>query len=250
MPTLLTCNSLPPVSWQALPAVYGQDEVAIFGVRVAENSQHAPRQYALLAADEQRRAQRYHRAPDRHRFLVARAALRVLLGAYLKQPPSTISFGAGLNHKPRLAAAPSVHFNVAHAGDWVLLAIAAGEVGVDVERIAPDFPFQEVLDYSFSLAEKNVITQHPASRALFYQSWTRKEAFVKATGQGMTEDFGHLPSLDGQHYLATTPSPVAAWAVSSFGLATGYAAAVAYPATVAPSQLAFYEAGEALFLNL
>jgi len=247
----LTCHSLPAVSWVELPAAglpAAGGQVAVCRVAVAENQHRSPSLFPLLTAAEQQRAQRYHAEADYHRFVVGRATLRRLLGACLGLPPTALHFAPGANHKPILATAPELHYNVSHSGNWVLIAIGPVAVGVDVERINADFPFEEVLDYSFSPAEKAFIEQYPVQSAAFYRLWTRKEAFVKGTAQGIDADFARVPALDGPHqWQAAHPNPVASWAVSSFAAAAGYVAALAYPATILASQIGFYEVGEAFF---
>lgn len=248
---LLTCHSLSAVSWEALPAAGlpgCRSEVAVCRVPVAENQHHSPHLFSLLTVVEQQRAQRYHAETDYHRFVIGRATLRLLLGACLGLPPTALHFAPGENHKPLLATAPELHYNVSHSGNWVLIAIGPMAVGVDVEKINPAFPFDEVLDYSFSLPEKAFVEQHPVQAAAFYRLWTRKEAFVKGTAQGIDADFAHVPALDGRHqWQATHPNPIGNWTVSSFASAAGYVASVAYPATMPASQVKFYEVSEQLF---
>lgn len=250
---LLTCHTLPPVYWVLPPPapVLGQGgEVAVYRVCITENLAHVPHLLPLLTEAEQLRARRYHAAADYYRFVVGRAALRLLLGAYVGQPPAELRFALGPTSKPLLATAPHLHYNVAHSGSWVLIAIAPVEIGIDVEKIDPDFPFQGILATSFSSLEQVFIEQHPAPATAFYQLWTRKEAFVKATAQGIEADFSQVPTLDGQHqWAATHPSPVSDCMVSSFASAAGYANAVAYPAAVAATQVRFYEVGDLLFQN-
>jgi 4'-phosphopantetheinyl transferase len=239
---LLTCNTRPGgESWAAWPNFGWPTGVAIFRLSVSSSRAFAAQAAAVLQADELRRAQRYHRAEDYYRFLLGRAALRLVLGAYVGQPPASLHFEPGANKKPLLREAPELHYNVSHAGDWVLLAVAAAEVGIDVERLDPLFAFQEVLGHSFSTAEKTFIERNPVPHQAFYQLWTRKEAFVKATGQGIDAEFSQMPCLDGSHQL-TGPAEVPRWVVSSFEVAAGYAAAVAYPAALT-SSLQFYDLG-------
>jgi 4'-phosphopantetheinyl transferase len=244
---LLCCDSLPPVEWKSRPDYRAAGTVAVFRVPIAESSRYLPLAQAVLHPAELLRAARYHQPADRTRFLVARAALRMLLGAYAQRPPASLVFEAGANKKPILRAAPGLHYNVSHAGNWVLIAIAGTEVGVDVEKVDAQFAFQDILGTSFGPAERAFIEKGPASERLFYQLWTRKEAFVKATGQGIGEGFWQVPSLDGQHELAG-PGGAAGpgWAVSSFGAAAGYAAAVAYPVALR-QQVVFYDVAASLF---
>ncbi len=247
----LTCHSLPTLRWEPLPALglpARRREVAVCRVPIAENQHRVPALLALLTPAEQQRARRYHAEADYHRFVVGRAALRLLLGACLGLPPTTLYFAAGDNHKPILATAPELHYNVSHSGNWVLIAIAPVALGIDVEKINASFPFEEVMSHSFGEHEKTFLAQHPVQLAAFYRLWTRKEAFVKATAQGIDAEFARVPSLDGRHqWQATHPNLEADWTVSSFAAAAGYVAAVAYPAHIPAGQVRFYEVGEQLF---
>ncbi len=247
----LTCHSLPAPRWEPLPNLAlpaRQGEVAVCRVPVAENQRRVPALLALLTPPEQQRARRYHAEADYQRFVVGRAALRLLLGAGLGLPPTALCFAAGGNHKPILATAPELHYNVSHSGNWVLIALAPVALGIDVEKINPSFPFQELVDHSFGEHEKTFLARQAVPLAAFYQLWTRKEAFVKATGQGINADFARVPALDGRHqWPAPPPNQVADWTVSSFAAAAGYVAAVAYPARIPAGQVRFYEVGEQLF---
>jgi 4'-phosphopantetheinyl transferase len=214
--------------------------VAIFRLAVAANRAFIPHAAAVLQPEELQRAQRYHRPADADRSLLARAAQRLVLGAYLGRPPASLRFEAGANQKPRLHGA-ALPYNVSHAGDWVLLVVAGAEVGIDVEQLNPHFAFRELLDHSFSHAEKAFIEHSPVPYQRFYQLWTRKEAFVKATGQGIDADFDRVPALPGTHRLAGVGAGPN-WVVSSFEAAPGYVAAVAHPAAVA-GPLQFYDLG-------
>ncbi|WP_198172463.1 4'-phosphopantetheinyl transferase family protein [Hymenobacter ginkgonis] len=183
----------------------------------------------LLRADELARAQRYHQLADQQRFVVARAALRSILGQYLACAPAAIQFVVGPNKKPAIQNEPGLHYNVSHSKDWILIAVSAAPVGVDVEAIDPLFPFQDILPHSFSLPERQAIMSSPDGAHLFYQLWTRKEAFVKATARGIDDEFSTIPALDGPHRLAAASGQlVPSWLVSSFTVADGYVGAVAY----------------------
>ena len=246
---LVTCNTLPGDEiWVARPDFRHWAGVAIFRLPVAENRSFALQATTLLTADERLRAQRYHRAQDHDRFLLGRAALRLMLGAYLGQSPAGLHFKPGPNKKPWLREAPDLHYNVTHAGNWILLAVAPAEVGIDVERLDPAFTFQEVLDHSCSPAERSFINRSPVPYRAFYQLWTRKEALVKATAQGIDAEFSQVPALDGRYSVAGAGAEPE-WLVSSFGVAADYVAAVAYPTALGGS-LRFYEVGPELLSSL
>ena len=245
---MVLCDTLPLIEWKSGPPDYrAAGAVAVFRVPIAESSRYLPQVQAVLHPAELLRASRYHQPADRTRFLVARAALRQLLGRYAQRPPASLVFEAGTNKKPVLQGAPGLHYNVSHAGNWVLIAIAGTEVGVDVEKVDAQFAFQDILATSFSPAERAFIGQGTTSARAFYQLWTRKEALVKATARGITEDFWQVPALDGRHELADPGGAAGSgWAVSSFAVAAGYAAAVAYPAAWR-DKLVFYDVGASLF---
>ncbi len=181
-----------------------------------------------LQPDEISRAGRFHRAGDRNRFVYARHMLRTLAGRYTRQSPDAICFTIGKNKKPEIKGTDRWHINVSHAGQWILVAIGVTSVGVDVEEHTPDFAFQDVLAHSFTVVEQQHIEAND-SRSLFYRSWTRKEALVKATGKGLDDDFQRVPCLDGRHRIGgEIIGATGQWSVSSFRVSDGYSAAVAY----------------------
>ena len=149
--------------------------------------------FALLSEDERRRAFRFHFDRDRRRFTVARGALRSILGSYLATPPERLRFGYSEHGKPFLRQPQplllDLRFNVSHSDELALVAVTvATEVGVDVEKIRPDFAGLEIAERFFSPAEVRALRSlpiHLRSRA-FFNCWTRKEAFVKATGRGLS----------------------------------------------------------------
>lgn len=216
-------------TWLPLEACLFVDEVAVFRYYVPSNSVLVPQVYDLLQPDEQNRARRFRREDDRLRFCYGRIMLKVLVAKYANQNPADIQLIAGMNNKPELKGISDLHVNIAHAGEWVLLAIGKKSVGVDVEKINPAFPFEEILSQSFSETEQQNIrvNTHPERR--FYQLWTRKESLVKATAKGMDDDFSLVPSLEGKHYIdPVTIGSSTDWYVRSFSVSGDHVAAVAY----------------------
>jgi 4'-phosphopantetheinyl transferase len=146
----------------------------------------------ILAQDERERADRYVRAEDRSRFIVGRGVLRTILGSYTGLDPDHLRFGYNPFGKPALAAAAegqAIHFNVSHADGLALIAVTgAREVGVDVERIRPDLGTGEIAERFFSRVEVAALRALPAARRLeaFFACWTRKEAYLKARGEGLS----------------------------------------------------------------
>jgi len=145
----------------------------------------------FLAANEIERADRFYFAKDRNQFTVARGAMRQLLGTYLNLRPHEIKFVYGPQGKPDLAepqSSSSLRFNLSHSGEIALLAITHNrELGVDVELIQPNFASGEIAKRFFSPEECAKLGTLPAEESAdaFFNCWTRKEAYIKARGEGL-----------------------------------------------------------------
>jgi 4'-phosphopantetheinyl transferase len=144
--------------------------------------------HGLLSSDERARAARFRFARDRDRYVVGRGLLRRLLAGYLGIEPVAVAFRYGAHDKPELdGRAPA--FNVSHSGPVGLFAfVNVGEIGVDVEldREQPDH--EQIAERFFSPAEREALRALPAALRSygFLSCWTRKEAFVKARGDGLS----------------------------------------------------------------
>jgi 4'-phosphopantetheinyl transferase len=123
-----------------------------------------------------------------------RAYVRRLLAAYVGVESSSLSFVAGTHGKPALASG-AMCFNVSHSGNVALVAVARKEVGVDVERVEPERAFGPIADQLFARTEAALLRGLPATERIrvFYSLWTRKEAYVKATGHGLSHPLRSLP---------------------------------------------------------
>jgi 4'-phosphopantetheinyl transferase len=141
---------------------------------------------ATLSATERQRHAAYRRLADQQRFLVARAALRQLLGHWLERPPAAVAIVTGPHGKPRCAGAPG--FNLSHSGELILLAFhSVGEVGVDVERARPDLDWRPIAERVFPPARTAALAGLPseAQAGAFLRAWCRLEARLKARGVGL-----------------------------------------------------------------
>ncbi|HJT79672.1 MAG TPA: 4'-phosphopantetheinyl transferase superfamily protein [Chthoniobacterales bacterium] len=145
-----------------------------------------------LSADERARAARYDRMADRNRFVAGRACLRRILGHYLNVSASAVTFELGEFGKPRLGRKFSDHrlcFNLAHSRELAVLAVGIGcEIGVDVEYCQPNRRFLEIAHRMFAPEERRELEPlaDEDQMAAFYRCWTRKEAYVKAIGAGLS----------------------------------------------------------------
>lgn len=187
----------------------------------------------LLASDERDRAARYRSSHDRHQFIAARGQLRLILSRYLGGEPEAITFRYGAQGKPEVAA---LQFNVSHAGELALFAVARSRrVGIDVEKIRALPDADRLVDRFFSDHEAAVYRALPVEdrREAFVTCWTRKEAFVKALGEGLSYpldafDVSVRPDQPASLLaLRGDPSATAQWRLQALPIAEGYTATIA-----------------------
>jgi 4'-phosphopantetheinyl transferase len=155
--------------------------------------------WRLLSADERARAERLISADRRAQFIAAHGILRTLLGGYLGQDPSTLSFGAGPQGKPMLQSGRKVthdlRFNLSHSHEHVLYVFAWGrEVGVDVERIREHVDVLKLAERFFAPHEASALRERPPGerRRLFFTFWVCREACLKAWGTGLMVPLNRL----------------------------------------------------------
>jgi 4'-phosphopantetheinyl transferase len=142
----------------------------------------------LLSKDERVRAARFHFDVHRRRFVACRALLRRLVAAELGAAPRDVSFQYGPFGKPALAGESDLKFNVSHSDRYALLGLTRGrDVGIDIERVRTTVNLDHLAERVFSPAEQEEFFLVPtASRAeAFFSGWTRKEAYIKARGDGL-----------------------------------------------------------------
>jgi len=202
----------------------------------------------LLSAEERERASRFRFGRLGDAYTVGRGMTRVILGKYVSIPPAELRFVYGPNGKPRLASGgaagsaaglPSgegVYFNVSHSGAVMVCAVTrAGEIGVDVEQIRPKVEAREIAERFFHTAEAAELQGLGGDALLetFFRCWTRKEAFVKATGEGLARNMAsyRVSCRAGEPArllrISDPDDDPAAWSLYSFAPAPGYCSAVA-----------------------
>lgn len=141
----------------------------------------------LLSADEKERLQRYRFADHQRRYQIGHGALRLILASYLNVEPTAIDFRLGPRGKPYVVG-DGLHFNLSHSGKLALIGVATSELGVDVEKIRHLESLQKIAERHFSDAEfaKLNVLQGDQQELGFYRCWTRKEAYIKALGEGLS----------------------------------------------------------------
>ncbi len=196
--------------------------------------------HAILSPDEQERARHYRFRHDQQRFIVARGWLRVILSQYLHLNAGQLRFRYNPHGKPELDPADqpvhSLHFNLAHSEDLALFAIASERrVGVDLEHLRSGLADDRVTDTVFAPREVAALRSLPPrdQEKAFFACWTRKEAYVKARGEGlvMPLDAFEVSLLPGDPpallFMPGDPDEVGRWSLREIDLGPDYAATLA-----------------------
>lgn len=189
-----------------------------------------------LSNEERGRASRFKFDEDRDRYIASHSSLRQILGRYLGLAPERLMFARGGYGKPWLEDHPEFKFNLSHAGNLALIAVTTGrEVGVDVEVVSDSLDFMPLAKRFFSEAEFRELSllAEEERRLGFHRGWTKKEAFVKAVGEGLSlplKDFDVALPPSHQALNETRPDPALAsrWTVRDLDPGSGYAAAIAF----------------------
>ncbi|MEM9929908.1 MAG: 4'-phosphopantetheinyl transferase superfamily protein, partial [Bacteroidota bacterium] len=164
------------------------EEVHLWRIRLQAPPEQLQVDREMLAADEQARADKFHYLHDRNEFIIARATLRRLLGNYLDMPPASLVFQYSEYGKPELALDSQLQFNLSHAGSFALIGFTSDRaIGVDLEPVDNLIELARLTSRFFSPAEAQQVLQLPVAEQppAFFRTWTRKEAFIKAHGQGL-----------------------------------------------------------------
>ena len=214
------------------------NQVDIWRINLAGQSDRIQQFRCLLSPDEVQRADRFYFDRDRRRFAVARAAMREILGRYAGLAAEELCFSYGPKGKPELAGGlekSGIRFNLSHSSELALLAVTQGlMVGVDIEWIKPGFATDDIAQRFFSATEVQTLQSLPAGQRAeaFFSCWTRKEAYIKALGEGLSvplESFavafapGVPPAL---LHVRVDPTEVERWSMHNIEVSEGYKAAV------------------------
>ncbi len=226
-------------NWKLPPTdlTLSKDHVHVWYVSLDQSESVLQRLAQTLSDEEHQRAERFHFRKDKDHFKVARGVLRDILCHYLQREPGDIFFHYNDYGKPALGKHFSgLNFNVSHSGNVAIYAITCGrEVGIDVEQIRADFAGESIAKRFFSPAEISVFCDLGTyeKKEAFFSCWTRKEAFIKATGKGVSFGLDNfevslvpdrpavLLSVNGDREEASR------WSLRNLDIKPGYKAALA-----------------------
>lgn len=233
------------INWPPSPAVFslGENDVHVWTASLQPAPATAAACEAMLSPDEKTRASRFFFERDSSRFVAARGTLRAILGRYLHLEPRTIKFIYSERGKPslaKMAAREHIHFNLAHSCDLAVVAVSKiPNIGIDLEKLRPIKDAEGIAERFFSQREANLLKSLPPTQRQvgFFNLWTRKEAWLKATGEGIGEllnqvEVSLLPGEAARLLSISNDADTAAeWTLRELIPASGYLGALAVRAT-------------------
>ena len=216
----------------------GSDEARIWSADLEPAAEIVDQLGALLSPDERERAARFRFRRDAMRWIVARATLREILGACLEVDPRAVAFAHGEKGKPVLATRAGhldLQFSLAHSAELAVYAVTVGcPVGVDVERLRAVSGMDRIAERTFSPEECAALRGLPEALrpAGFFNCWTRKEAYIKAVGLGLSYPLARFsvslaPGEPARlRSVELDPAHVETWTMSALAPRTGFVGAV------------------------
>lgn len=229
-------------NWEAIPPrdlILGNDQVHVWRASLDIPTSHLKQLENTLSVDERERADRFHFKKDRDHFVAARGCLRDILGHYLRIDPGRLQFRYSPYGKPDLVDKlnrDDIRFNVSHSAGVGLFAFTkCHEIGVDIEYMREDLTDEQIAVRFFSTNEVETLLALPKNqqKEAFFTCWTRKEAYIKARGEGLSLpldqfDVSLIPG-EAAALLSTRPDPgeAARWLLHELAPEKGYVAAVA-----------------------
>ncbi len=224
--------------WQPAPVTLTlkPGEIHIWHAQMSAHFEEILSFTQVLAPDEQMRAARFKFPIHQQRYVIARGILRQLLARYLKCPPQEIDFHYTQYGKPLLASPisnPRLYFNISHSENIALYAFSlTADLGVDIENIRADIEAENIAERFFATEEVQMLKHLTAEQkiAAFFAIWTKKEAFIKAIGQGLTfslQDFVVNLAHDSKSLVSISKGHAQDWSLLTLVPEPGYIAAIA-----------------------
>ena len=227
-------------------------EVHVWRIELEQPNNLLEKFRTSLDPDELERAGRFHFDKHRRHFIVGRGFLRDILSRYIEVEPAALRFSYGLYGKPALAGEhenSKLRFNMSHSHNLALFAITEDKhLGIDVEHIRSDFASEDIARRFFSRVEVESFNALRAEEqvAAFFRCWTRKEAFMKATGKGMSQPLDTfdvtLAPAAPPRLLRVEDDDASRWSLSDIDVGEGYAGALVVEGVV--SKISYWSAAD------
>lgn len=231
-------NASSATAWNAPPPspILSDDEVHVWRFSLERSDRDRYDLFQTLSPDERRRAKRLVKEQKRRHFVAGRGVLRAILGRYLNREPSKIGFRYGFHGKPELDSGGDLQFNLSHSGEGALLALTRGrELGIDLERLRRMANFEQLARRYFAAEEvADLASVPPGEREqAFFNCWTRKEAYIKACGDGLAQPLDRFavslrPGEPARmRHIAGDVAEATFWTLTELPPWPGYAASLA-----------------------
>lgn len=219
------------------------NEVHVWGASFKELQSQVEQLAKILSEDEKKRAGRFHFEQDKINFMSGRGLLRIILARYLKIKPQQLQFSYNAYGKPALLPTPgckTVQFNLSHSEGMVLYAFTRDSeaepsvhrrIGIDLEYLRPIPELEQIIQQFFSVGETSTILSLPPreKQLAFFQTWTCKEAYLKATGVGLAQlqqiEVSLIPG-EADQLLNNMAQKLSSWKLQTLKPAPNYIAAI------------------------
>jgi len=225
----------------------------LWRIKLRQSESVRSRFWSILDKTEQARAKRFHFDKDRFAFIMARGALRAILGKYSGNDPAKIHFFYSGHGKPYTNFSPKLNFNLSHSGDYALLGLVREyNIGVDVELIRSNLATEDIATRYFSKDEAQVFRQLPENQKVeaFFNCWSRKEAVIKCDGRGLSLGLSEFdvtlsPDLPGQLIRASwLGNEVNNWRMCALSVDPDYSACLVVDGKI--KEIETWEAGSSI----
>jgi 4'-phosphopantetheinyl transferase len=206
-----------------------REEIDVWLIPLPGNGEYPAQLAHRISAAEAERAARFIFDRDRARFIVAHAALRDILARYTREDATALVFGVAKKGKPYLAEHRRVRFNLSHSDSFAMVAVALDrEVGVDIEIIRPERSTGGIAERFFAPAEVQELNSTPGPLRVeaFFACWSRKEAYIKARGEGLGIALDSFVVSLGAHAELIAAEDRERWSLCALQAPPGYAAAL------------------------
>lgn len=231
-----------------MPVILEPGQVDVWKIALDQPADVVTDLRGVLSPGEIERADRFRVDRGAEQYIVGRGALRRLLERYTGVPAKELAFDLNEFGKPELAGS-EIMFNLSHSHGLALFAVTRGRaIGIDIERIREEMTIGKIARRFFSPAEASALSALPAHQQAeaFFNCWTRKEAWIKARGQGLSIALNSfevsLAPGEPARLRATRPDPEEAsrWSLVALACEPGYAAALAVAGEIGNVRLADY----------
>jgi len=211
------------------PGTLDDHEIEVWLIRLPDDGRIPQGLLNCLSDEESARAARFVFDRDRARFTVAHVALRGILARYTGQAAADLCMGTANRGKPYLTDHRDIGFNLSHSGSYAMVAVARGrDVGVDIEAMRGERPMEGIAERFFAPAEVRELMETPEEKriAAFFRCWSRKEAYIKARGEGLAIPLDSFEVSLGEVAVLRKAEDRERWSICALAAPDGYAAAL------------------------